>query len=663
MNKKSSQKIFFFILTVFATVFLSSILFDADAQAADYNVSSYQSTLNIQKNQNSAIFNQDLTYRFQGEHNGIFINQLASKANEKGFKISLLKLQVYNSTTKQWQELFANNVQNSSNNYWTLQKSINQNPVNDPFYAQLIANPNQAVSQSPASGSLQLKLYDHVLPGQKIKVRLSWQLINLVSANTKIDELNWLPISSWNCDINHFSLKINLPTAAKTLKGWVHTQAGVNGNITLSAKTGMVAITAAKIPANNKLEVHSYWNKAITNFPALHQNNDRAAQIDKQEAAITFRSHVKTGVLLVICLILAPLMFLAAAIKLIKTNHKLRKDYKQAKQLAGVDKTIVHDFEIPNDLGPAVITARLDPENFDKTDPQKGRLVSATFMDLIARKQITIADNAAVNSKKIMFNYAAKNDKQPSYESTILRTFFPKQTDSSFNSADLKNSDSKINQRIRANLPTFTSQVKQASDQQSIIDKNKTQIAEGKLNSAQAIFLLLSITGLAAIIIATFVSQIMIGFIAALIYLLLSIVIYVMYCKAPTLYYTNDGFQEKYRWDGFKKMLHDIGHFDSKQVLDVKIWDRILAYAVVFNEAEHVAKYLRATISEDQIKASSMPLLFSYYYYPMWQINDSISATSIPTPSKSGNWSGGGGGFSSGGGFSGGGGGGGGGAF
>lgn len=40
-------------------------------------------------------------------------------------------------------------------------------------------------------------------------------------------------------------------------------------------------------------------------------------------------------------------------------------------------------------------------------------------------------------------------------------------------------------------------------------------------------------------------------------------------------------------------MLHDIAHLENKTVLDVQLWDKLLAYAIIFGEAKNVAKQMK----------------------------------------------------------------------
>ena len=107
-------------------------------------------------------------------------------------------------------------------------------------------------------------------------------------------------------------------------------------------------------------------------------------------------------------------------------------------------------------------------------------------------------------------------------------------------------------------------------------------------------------------------------------------------------------------------MLHDIANLDDKTVLDVQLWDKLLAYAVIFGEANQVAKTLKLWAENENMSGINLPV---YMIYSSFGANWSVNlANNIQTnASFESNVSGNGGSFS--GGYSGGGGGGGGGAF
>jgi uncharacterized membrane protein len=131
--------------------------------------------------------------------------------------------------------------------------------------------------------------------------------------------------------------------------------------------------------------------------------------------------------------------------------------------------------------------------------------------------------------------------------------------------------------------------------------------------------------------------------------------------QQSTIFFTvPDGVIEKWQWIGFAAMLHDIANLDNKTVLDVQLWDKLLAYAVIFGEANQVAKTLKRWAEDANISVINLPV---YMIYSSFGANWSVNlANNIQTNAGfESNVSGNGGSFS--GGYSGGGGGGGGGAF
>jgi uncharacterized membrane protein len=130
-----------------------------------------------------------------------------------------------------------------------------------------------------------------------------------------------------------------------------------------------------------------------------------------------------------------------------------------------------------------------------------------------------------------------------------------------------------------------------------------------------------------------------------------------------TIFFTvPDGMQEQWQWQGFKKMLHDIAHLQDKQVLDVQLWDKILAYAVIFGEAKNVANQMKIWAKDMDWNTDNTLLFVPYYLYGSdWSDGFVTSINQDGAFQSSSNVSGGGGSFS--GGSSGGAGGGGGGAF
>ena len=97
---------------------------------------------------------------------------------------------------------------------------------------------------------------------------------------------------------------------------------------------------------------------------------------------------------------------------------------------------------------------------------------------------------------------------------------------------------------------------------------------------------------------------------------------------------------------GLKRFLDEFSRMDTKEVLEVKLWDEYLMYAYIFGIADKVAKQLKNLYPE-------VIQEYNYDYDTLILINN-ISRTSVNAASSARSaaesYSAGGGGFSSGGG-------------
>lgn len=124
------------------------------------------------------------------------------------------------------------------------------------------------------------------------------------------------------------------------------------------------------------------------------------------------------------------------------------------------------------------------------------------------------------------------------------------------------------------------------------------------------------------------------------------------------------------KWKAFKNFLKDFGSFETKDLPEIKLWEKYLIYATLFGIAKEVGKTMKVRLTEmNNINNAYFPSSYIFYnnYYIGNTISDSINRShtnSVSTinaeaaRSSMSSGSGFGGGFSSGGGFGGGGGGG-----
>ena len=333
----------------------------------------------------------------------------------------------------------------------------------------------------------------------------------------------------------------------------------------------------------------------------------------------------------------------------------MRYQQNLANQKSGTAGEPVHIFDLPNDLGPALISERLA----EKSDDAK--IVVATLLDLVARHKITMTYQDMKRPDEITYQVTDEKDLQP-FELSFVRMVFGKNRDL-VRHGDFKKKQSPVSKSIRKRIGAFKQALAKAEQQTRIIDKIATQKATDTKTMALGGLIVLSV--ISAVVLGIIADQTQVWSIWAIIVIesVVALVTLLLTATQKTIFFTvPDGMQEQWQWQGFKKMLHDIAHLQDKQVLDVQLWDKILAYAVIFGEAKNVANQMKIWAKDMDWDTDNTLLFVPYYLYGSdWSDGFVTSINQDGAFQSSSNVSGGGGSFS--GGSSGGAGGGGGGAF
>ncbi|MGO3364975.1 MAG: DUF2207 family protein, partial [Leuconostoc falkenbergense] len=228
---------------------------------------------------------------------------------------------------------------------------------------------------------------------------------------------------------------------------------------------------------------------------------------------------------------------------------------------------------------------------------------------------------------------------------------------------DFQKKQAPVSKSIRKRIGAFKQALAKAEQQTRIVDKIATQKATDAKTMALGGLIVLSV--ISAVVLGIIADQTQVSSIWAIIVIesVVALVTLLLTATQKTIFFTvPDGMQEQWQWQGFKKMLHDIAHLQDKQVLDVQLWDKILAYAVIFGEAKNVANQMKIWAKDMDWNTDNTLLFVPYYLYGSdWSDGFVTSINQDGAFQSSSNVSGGGGSFS--GGSSGGAGGGGGGAF
>jgi len=611
----------FLILTVlFAMIGIQQVSADDD-----YEITNWQQTVAIQPNGDANVTKQ-VSYSFDDDMHGVVMREgLAA-----GKKASALT--------------------------WGGLKSIKV-AVNGQ--APTVIQPRQGAAQTgyvetKTSNAVKEKVYYPVRENDKLVVTYQYVLKGLITNWDDVAEINWRPISDWDVDLDKAKLIVKLPKKSpKQLKAWVHSRA--KGNVKLDKSQGEVIAMSDTVPADESLEIHMYFDSDQTPLNQLRRSGKRAKLISQQEAAIVLKHNQFVFWMMIIAFLVSPILFVIVLFIIFWQSKKVRYQQNLANQKSGTTGEPVHIFDLPNDLGPALISERLA----EKTDDAK--IVVATLLDLVARHKITMTYQDMKRPDEITYQVTDENGLQP-FELSFVRMIFGQNRDL-VRHGDFKKKQSPVSKSIRKRIGAFKQALAKAEQQTRIVDKIATQKATDAKTMALGGLIVLSV--ISAVVLGIIADQTQVSSIWAIIVIesVVALVTLLLTATQKTIFFTvPDGMQEQWQWQGFKKMLHDIAHLQDKQVLDVQLWDKILAYAVIFGEAKNVANQMKIWAKDMDWNTDNTLLFVPYYLYGSdWSDGFVTSINQDGAFQSSSNVSGGGGSFS--GGSSGGAGGGGGGAF
>ncbi|MGX6465441.1 DUF2207 family protein [Leuconostoc falkenbergense] len=591
----------------------------------DYEITNWQQTVAIQPNGDANVTKQ-VSYSFDDDMHGVVMREgLAA-----GKKASALT--------------------------WGGLKSIKV-AVNGQ--APTVIQPRQGVAQTgyvetKTSNAVKEKVYYPVRENDKLVVTYQYVLKGLVTNWDDVAEINWRPISDWDVDLDKAKLVIKLPKKSpKQLKAWVHSRA--KGDVKLDKAQGEVIAMSDTVSADESLEIHMYFDSDQTPLNQLRRSGKRAKLINQQEAAIVVKHNRFVFWMMIIAFLVSPILFVIVLFIVFWQNKKVRYQQNLAKQKSGTTGEPVHIFDLPNDLGPALIAERLAEQSDD------AKIVVATLLDLVARHKITMTYQDMKRPDEITYQVTDENGLQP-FELSFVRMIFGKNRDL-VRHGDFKKKQSPVSKSIRKRIGAFKQALAKAEQQTRIVDKIATQKATDAKTMALGGLIVLSV--ISAVVLGIIADQTQVSSIWAIIVIesVVALVTLLLTATQKTIFFTvPDGMQEQWQWQGFKKMLHDIAHLQDKQVLDVQLWDKILAYAVIFGEAKNVATQMKIWAKDMDWNTDNTLLFVPYYLYGSdWSDGFVTSINQDGAFQSSSNVSGGGGSFS--GGSSGGAGGGGGGAF
>jgi len=606
------------------------------ADDVSYRIPSYKGHLSISDN-SSATFTQEITYDFESDYHGQYVTLGSAKPVPDGFYIS---------------------------GNPTVTATVNGQ-----------TKPYVKVEASELSDGTKLKVYNQGHSGDKVVLKVTWQISRILNLYSDVAVLNWFPISDWDKSIGHVDFTVD---GLDSNKGELYAHAGFFQN------------QFDNFPAKGKLELHAYWpmtaslkSKNSTNIidssakdKFLKQENDIVR--NRKIYHIIFYG-LFPGLLLVLFVIA---IVLYSSVLRSTRPPRFPKDSRL--------------YDIPQNLAPLVLAQNVYNQRFDISGLNSvtypisfNHMVQATILDLIDRGNLSFSQS----TEEPILEFV-KRDGLADFELAFIEMLFDGQT-------QVKEKD--MFSRYYINEDEIESQYKKAKNSterdklrsigrniRSLFLDDATRVTQGverqekqlglpslyrQLTSSEThlssvannIFVFLYIL----IAIGFFLLSIGFSSNLSLLYLLFFFPVITMHliyrfqingrangCLVP------ENSDIYYQWHSFNNMIKSIGQFNQAELQSIVLWNRILVYATLYGEAKKVSDVLKRYnihLSNPSLDAFTYsPVSFAMLYNSTVLQNyvsasDTVSNFSINSSSGSGGFSGGG--------FSGGGGGGGGGAF
>lgn len=632
-------------LTVLLVCFLPLSLQHVQADEVEYSLPSYVGHLSIHDDGN-ATFTQEVTYDFDSDYKGQYVN---------------------------------------------LGKIGGYSIMDDPKVSATVNGKEKTditVEKTDSYDGVKLKVYNSGSDGDRVVLKVTWQIQHLLNLYSDIAVLNWFPISDWDKGFGQVDFTVDGLDASQ---GELYAHSGYFGKDPQVKRTSTgYQVHVDNFPSSGKLELHAYWPMTSAlreNNQAYLLNKTNKADFLKKEADIKkSKENFRRIFYVILPLVILSFVLIGIFCYLIVLYSTRTPSFPRDARL----------YEAPQDLAPLVLAKNVYNQSFDKTGlkeetgPLKFKyMVQATILDLIDRGHLTYRQEGDSNILTRI-----EKEGLSSFEVSFLDMLFD---------GRMEIRDTEMFSRYYLDKDALEKQFKSARtsyEREAIRSQGKRvkyqftndgyQVAKGVEKEEFALGLpkiyrdfspkekTFNILGVAALVLsmllcilstlflfAAFGSGLGFYYILGLLPIAgLTILFWYLVKRRRQRCLDATQISTYYQWHSFKNMIKSIPSFKESELESVILWNRILVYATLYGQAKKVSDVLKrynihlSNPSLDEFTYSAAPFIMMNnvnYLESYVSASDSVSSFSINSNSGSGGFSGGG--------FSGGGGGGGGGAF
>ena len=634
-------------LTVLLVCFLPLSLqhIQADEDEVEYSLPSYVGHLSIHDDGN-ATFTQEVTYNFDSDYKGQYV---------------------------------------------TLGKSGGYSIMDDPKVSATVNGKEKTditVEKTDSYDGVKLKVYNSGSDGDRVVLKVTWQIQHLLNLYSDIAVLNWFPISDWDKGFGQVDFTVDGLDASQ---GELYAHTGYFGKDPQVKRTATgYQVHVDNLPSSGKLELHAYWPmtsalRENNQAHLLHKTNE--AEFFKKERDIKkSKENYRRIFYVILPLVILSFVLIGVFCYLIVFYSTRTPSFPRNARL----------YEAPQDLAPLVLAKNVYNQSFDKTGlkeetgPLKFKyMVQATILDLIDRGYLTFRREGDSNILTLI-----EKEGLSSFGGAFLDMLFDGRMeirDSEMFSRYYLDKDALEKQfksaRTSYERETIRSQGKRVKYQFSNdgyqvakgVEKEEFALGLPKIyrdfSAKEKTFNILGVAALALSMMLCILSTLFLfgafgsGF--GFHYILgllpiagLTVLFWFLVKRRRQRCLDATQITTYYQWHSFKNMIQSIPSFKESELESVILWNRILVYATLYGQAKKVSDVLKrynihlSNPSLDEFTYSATPFIMLNnvnYLESYVSASDTVSSFSINSNSGSGGFGGGG--------FSGGGGGGGGGAF
>ncbi|NLR30855.1 DUF2207 domain-containing protein [Levilactobacillus tujiorum] len=568
--------------------------------SADYTISPYRMAIQVQRDGNADV-TQTMTYHFDDDYHGVF--NVQDIHGIQGGRLTGVKYQV---------------------NHGLIMPGRKSADEMDGDYE---------VSQNKQR--IKVKLYQEISSGDQLKVTYHFRLRGVVTNYRDTAELNWKVIGAgWDEPLKNVRVTIQLPQKPVTkLQAWTH--GPLSGQTKVDRQQGKVTMTVDRNLANSFIESHMLFPTTVTATNSNKVDKNHLAAAQKQEAQLARAANRKRqrnrwlrwggfGLLLAL---LAGFSF-----------RSWRWYHRHPANRYVHPTPINHSFEVPS-VPPALAQSLVDGTS-PNANALAGEILVAAANREITLESIKVGRKATVKLTKI----------GETTNSFLEKCFAEVGSNDSFTLLELKKFGKKDDTgRLNGWFTTWQQPTDEAAD--AYYDKDNLKLRTRLYGTVMGLSTLIFLTTAASWLLGMTVGKIctVIGVVGLLTFWVLSR----RFSRRIDRHNTK-GLNQVNELKGFRRMLQDIGHFNTAEIGDLILWEQILPYAAAFGLAQKVADKLAVDFDTADLD-TSLVVFYPLFYgsnigLPLGDaLGDSLStALHASDTSSSSSISGGSGGFSGG---------------